>query len=119
MECDVLAGINEISLLFTTDSEIQIINKTYRKKDKATDVLSFPQIDYKNIGFVAPTLGDIVISVETAKVQAKKYEHSLTKEIDRLLVHGILHLLGYDHENVPKNEAQRMRRKEKLILNKI
>lgn len=115
MECDVPKSITEISLVFTDDKTIQELNKNYRGKDKPTDVLSFSQLENPEFGIEPITLGDLVISVETAKRQAKKYEHSLQREIERLLIHGTLHLLGYDHEKVDKNIAQKMRRKEKYV----
>ena len=93
-----------------TDSEIQELNRQYRKKDKPTDVLSFPLADE-----LQPSLlGDVVISIETAARQAQRRHHSLREELQILLIHGILHLLGYDHE-VSRSEAIRMHRKEREI----
>jgi probable rRNA maturation factor len=115
----VPSHISEISLLITNDLEIKNLNSEYRNKDKATDVLSFPQISNTESLIDSSSLGDIVISIDTAKKQALRYKCSLKKELTRLLVHGILHLLGYDHENVSKSEAQRMRRKEKKILSML
>jgi probable rRNA maturation factor len=92
------------------DREIHVLNRQYRQKDKPTDVLSFPLADE-----VQPSLlGDVVISVETAARQARRRHHSLREEIQILLIHGILHLLGYDHE-VSRSEAIRMHRKEREI----
>ena len=93
-----------------TDLEIRRFNRQYRQKDKATDVLSFPLADE-----VQPyLLGDVVISVETAARQARRRHHSLREELQILLIHGILHLLGYDHE-VSRSEAIRMHRKEREV----
>ena len=93
-----------------TDPEIHVLNRQYRKKDKPTDVLSFPLADK-----VQPfLLGDVVISIETAARQAQRRHHSLREELQILLIHGILHLLGYDHE-VSRSEAIRMHRKEREI----
>ena len=115
MECEIPQSIKEISILLTNDEDIRILNRDYRKKDKATDILSFSQLEGEN-SIEPQTLGDLVISTETAKVQAKKYQHSLMKEMTRLIIHGTLHLLGYDHEKVSQSTAQKMRRKEKAIL---
>ncbi len=98
-----------------TDQEIHTLNLQYRKKDKPTDVLSFPLADELQ----PQLLGDVIISVETAARQAQRRSHSLREELQTLLIHGILHLLGYDHE-VSRSEATRMHRKErevKVILN--
>lgn len=83
----------EMSVVLCTDKYIQDLNKQWRDKDAATDVLSFPQNDPDSV-----LLGDVVISVETASEQAKKRAIDLKDEIRILLVHGTLHLLGYDHE---------------------
>ena len=110
---------SEISILFIDDIEMRVLNKRYRGKDKTTDVLSFPQIsDFKsairNPQF-AILLGDVVISLETAKRQAKESGHPFNREVIILLTHGILHLLGYDHEG-DKKKAVEMRRKEKELM---
>jgi probable rRNA maturation factor len=90
-------GLNkaELSIVLVSDAQIRKLNKLYRNKDKPTDVLSFP-IGEKVNGWLI--LGDIVISVDTARRQAKELGHSLEEELKRLLVHGLVHLLGYDHE---------------------
>lgn len=100
----------ELSLALVTDHEIRSLNRQYRGKDKPTDVLSFPLADELH-PFL---LGDVVISVETAARQAQRRGHSLREELQILLIHGILHLLGYDHE-VSRSEAIRMHRKEREI----
>lgn len=100
----------ELSIALVTDPEIHSLNRQYRQKDKPTDVLSFPLADD-----VCPALlGDVVISVDTATRQAHRRGHSLREEIQTLLIHGVLHLLGYDHE-VSRSEAIRMRKKEREI----
>ncbi len=92
----------EISLLFTGDAFIRKLNKEYRGKDESTDVLSFVQLDTKETfpskgnRFYA---GDIVISMETLAQNATYFNISMNDELKRLLVHGILHLSGMDHEN--------------------
>ena len=98
----------ELSIFFTDNSRIKELNKTYRAIDKPTDVLSFPMDE----PFL---LGDIVISVEMAESQAGKFKWSLDKELARLLIHGILHLLGYEHVKGGR-QARNMREKEKEIF---
>ena len=96
----------ELSILFTGNTRIRKLNARYREIDKATDVLSFPQ----NIRgeTESPLLGDVVISVETAWLQAKKHKLSFDEEMALLLIHGILHLMGYDHEK-SSTEAKHMK----------
>jgi probable rRNA maturation factor len=91
IEATGLAG--EVSVLLTEDEAIRTLNRTYRGKDKATDVLSFPAAET-----AAGVAGDLVISLETALRQAEERGHSLETEIRVLLLHGLLHLAGYDHE---------------------
>lgn len=105
-------------MVLTDDSEIQELNRSFRQKDRPTDVLSFPANE-KDDPFPSTSLGDVVISVDTARRQANEYGVLFEEEITRLLLHGILHLLGYDHEGVPPVEAQAMRRLEKATLEKI
>jgi probable rRNA maturation factor len=109
-------SVASVSVLFTDNKEIQLLNSEYRGKDKPTDVLSFSHIEGEDSGQPATILGDLIISLETAKRQAPKFGNTFPKEIARLLVHGILHLAGYDHENVSAKEAQRMRRTERKIF---
>lgn len=87
----------ELSVSLVTDHEIQRLNRKYRGKDIPTDVLSFSMREGQAIGQPGQ-LGDIVISVDTAARQAESLGHSLADEIDELLLHGLLHLQGYDHE---------------------
>ncbi|MCA9443809.1 MAG: rRNA maturation RNase YbeY [Candidatus Omnitrophica bacterium] len=88
---------SELSLLLTTDERIQELNATYRGKPVPTDVLSFRQEEEGGPG-LGNLLGDIVISVPTAERQARENGISLDEEIEALAVHGLLHLLGHDHE---------------------
>lgn len=111
-ELEIPERIAELSVLLTDDEQIHELNRDYRGKDKPTDVLSFSQLEADEEDQVATVLGDIVISVDTAKRQAKERELRTGEEILRLLVHGLLHLLGYEHEGVPREEAEIMRRKE-------
>jgi probable rRNA maturation factor len=114
---DVLGlGAAELSLVLVSDRVMHDLNRAWRGKDRPTDVLAFAQAEEGP----APhgLLGDVVISVDTARRQAASFGHSLVVEADRLLVHGLLHLLGYDHERSPA-EARRMQRKERAVLRAI
>lgn len=88
----------DVELLLTNNPEIQELNKQYRDKDKPTDVLSFSLDDPEH-------LGQIIISLERATEQAKEIGNTLEEELKFLFCHGVLHLLGYDHEN-PTDEAE-------------
>jgi probable rRNA maturation factor len=116
------AGSAEVSVSFMNDEQIRELNAQYRKKDIATDVLSFPITEngkYEiNPDTNAAILGDIVISLERAAVQSEIYGHSFSREVSFLVVHSMLHLLGYDHENGGL-EALAMREKEEVILNAL
>ena len=108
----------EISILFTSDEHIKELNKTYRKKNRPTDVLAFSQNEGDLIGTNTNILGDVVVSTDTAKRQADERSHSVEKEIFILLIHGILHLLGFDHEK-EKKDLKKMQSKEKELLTLI
>jgi len=99
-----------INLILVDGQTIQVLNKKYRGSDKRTDVLSFP-LEIPGV----PILGDIIIDIDMAEEQ--KGENSLIEEIQYLLLHGILHLLGYDHLNKKENEI--MKKKESKYWNKI
>jgi rRNA maturation RNase YbeY len=94
---------------------MRTLNRQYRGKDRTTDVLSFALREGPFADLQPEFLGDIVISVPVAAKQAREAGHSLAREIELLLVHGLLHLLGYDHER-SLAEARRMRRKERLLV---
>ena len=119
LEAEHFEGPAEISVTFVDNAEIQQLNKQYRDKDQATDVLSFPLgQDGKSLSIEdngCKLLGDIVISMERAMEQAELYGHSLQREVAYLTVHSMLHLLGYDHE-AGGLEAVRMREKEEAVL---
>ncbi len=102
----------ELSLTLVKDKEIRALNKKWRRKDKATDVLSFPAGDMP--GQPRRPLGDVIISVDTAKRQAKEFQNSLQHELDRYLAHGLLHLLGFDH--LRPRDAEKMARAEVKLL---
>ena len=137
---DLLEAINrenlELSLVFTDDEHIRQLNRDWRGKDKPTDVLSFPQ-DFPDRAFseylITPEaqlmialreckncklLGDIVISVDTARRQAKEYGVPLEEEIKRLIVHGLVHLLGFDHER-SEWEEEKFRHVEELLIHLV
>ena len=100
---------HEFSILLTNDKEMKNLNYKFRKKNKTTDVLSFPiKINNKKILYV----GDIAISYEIIKERSKKTNFSL--EFDKVWIHGYLHLIGYDHKKL--NEFKKMFKKEKSIL---
>ena len=102
------AARGTVTLVVTSDRRIRGLNRTWRGQDKATDVLSFPAGDDPG---PAPHLGDIVISRETAARQARHEGHSLATELRVLALHGLLHLLGYDHER----DSGRMARIERRL----
>lgn len=102
----------ELSLVLVNDMYIRNLNWKYRKKDLATDVLAFPMRDSR--GLSGPVLGDVVISVETAKREARKRKKTFQEELDLYFVHGILHLLGYDDEK--PRARKKMKTKEQEIL---
>lgn len=109
----------EISLVLVNDKQIQDLNHDYRNINQPTDVLSFAlrETSEDELDFITEDqwlLGDIVISVETAQRQAKEYGHSLERELGFLIVHGCLHLLGYDHETEEGRSI--MREKEENVL---
>lgn len=99
---DILKELNldnvELSISLVDNETIQNINREWRGKDKPTDVLSFPLDEESPLGYKYRLLGDVVISLPFAKEQAGKIGLSYKEEVLRLLIHGILHLLGYDHE---------------------
>ena len=106
-----------LSVLLCDDQCIQPLNRSYRGKDRATDVLSFAQREGDFAFAEDDVLGDVIISVETAARQATEKQHPVDKEMTILLVHGILHLLGYDH--IEDDEAVIMEAKEKEILDQL
>ncbi len=111
----------EVSVSFVDNAEIRDLNKKFRGMDKSTDVLSFPLFDYEGESEEPPVdemlgmLGDIVLSLEQADLQAKEYGHSFEREVAFLTVHSMLHLLGYDHETGEEDEAD-MRRRQSAVM---
>jgi probable rRNA maturation factor len=106
-----------LSLLLVGDDAIRALNHRYRGKDKATDVLSFPLDDGMQGGTHERLLGDVVISVDTARRQAGTYRAPLQRELYRLLIHGLLHLKGHDH--VRAGERRTMQREERRLARAI
>ncbi len=104
---------SEISIEFVGGARMRRLNRDYRQKDRTTDVLAFACREAG--GPASPMLGDVVVSVPTAMRQAVSLKHSLDEELVRLLIHGLLHVVGYDHECGEK-EARRMRRKEEKLF---
>ena len=115
----------EISLMFTDDAEIRELNREHRNIDRATDVLSFPLLEYDEEGNIIEEymdfnpdgemfLGDIVISLERASAQAEEYGHSFEREIGFLTVHSMLHLFGYDHMT-PEDEEEMFGYQEDIL----
>jgi probable rRNA maturation factor len=107
----------EVSIVFVDNPRIQALNKQYRGVDSPTDVLSFSMQEGENIPGEDNLLGDVIISLETALHQAKEFGHSVEREIAYLAVHGVLHLLGYDH--IDEADRKQMREKEESIMQKI
>jgi probable rRNA maturation factor len=119
-EEDIPESVTELSVSFITDSEMQVLNRDYRGKDRPTDVLSFSQLEGEDDFFGVPTvLGDLVVSLDTCKTQAIEYQVTESQELVRLLIHGLLHLMGYDHEDVPESEVIRMQTKEDELMELI
>jgi len=108
---------SELSIVLADDGVVRELNRAYRDHDETTDVLSFAQAEGETFARgdeAAPHLGDVVISLDTARRQAREYGQSPQDEVAHLLVHGILHLLGYDHAE-PDDERV-MRAREDAIL---
>ena len=137
-ECFENEGLDKlklyVSITLTVPEKIQEINKKYRNIDRATDVLSFPMLDYPNkkcfkdfyidynfdetfLDGDELVLGDIVLSLERALEQSEEYNHSYKREVSYLVVHSILHLLGYDH--MEENDRIKMRAREEYFLSKL
>jgi probable rRNA maturation factor len=126
LECEDVNVKCEISVLITDDEEIHSINAQFRNVDRATDVLSFPMQNLTPENFdpdmmqadpesgILP-LGDIVISVDRIKAQAEEFGHSRRRELSYLLVHSVMHLLGYDHVDEGKMKKQ-MRCHEDAVM---
>ena len=119
LQVEQFAESAEISVVLTDDEHIQELNRKYRGSDRPTDVLAFSQIEGEQAKAQAErvALGDVVISVDTAERQAAEQGHALENELDLLIIHGVLHLLGYDDEM--EADAAEMRWHEKRILDEL
>ena len=114
-------GRSELSVELVGNGRIRRLNRSYRKKDRITDVLAFPIREAmmpRGVRGPSVMLGDVVVSVPVAVHQAKEAGRSVEAELAALLVHGVLHLCGYDHERSPR-DAMRMSRRERAVLQAI
>ena len=130
LDAEGIEALCEINILITDDIGIHGINKAARNIDRPTDVLSFPMFElepgnppadweeYKDPGTNAVPLGDMVISLERARAQAKEFGHSVKREVGYLPIHSMLHLLGYDHLDEGEMKRQ-MRAREEAIASTI
>ena len=107
----------ELSILLTDDAVIAELNRRYLRKNGPTNVLAFPMKE-ENLSERPAMLGDVVISIDTARKESNQSGEPLERTVSRLLIHGILHLLGYDHEK-SRVEARRMKKEEARLLEVI
>jgi probable rRNA maturation factor len=121
LQVEKVVAKSEVSLVLTGDEKILALNKQYLQEDRPTDVLSFPMNEqsksrtvFVNIPDGKRHLGEVIISYPQAVKQAKEHGHSVKREVVILLIHGILHLLGYDHDIPERKKA--MNRKESAII---
>lgn len=112
-----LAGTSELSVVFTDDAAIQALNAQWRNKDKPTNVLSFPAFPPAKGGRLPPMLGDIVLAAETVVREATEEKKPVENHVSHLVIHGLLHLLGYDHET--DDEAEEMEAVERAALARL
>jgi probable rRNA maturation factor len=124
LQAENVPAIVEISLVMTGQARIRELNREYRHQDRPTDVLSFSMQESRGeeepAAFIGPPdgllhLGEVIISYPQAAIQAQEHGHSIRKEIAILIVHGVLHILGYDHEQPEKKPAMTAREKEILF----
>ena len=111
-----VAKPTELSIVLSCDAEIRLLNRDYRGKDEATNVLSFPQHLSSELSGIE-MLGDIILALETVTMEAHRDRKSLASHLRHLVIHGVLHLLGYDHETEEK--ATEMERQEIEILARL
>jgi probable rRNA maturation factor len=109
--------VADVFLLFTSDADMQVLNRVWRGKDTPTNVLSFPTVDMALPDGESAPLGDVVLAIETVAREAAQQGKTLGDHTSHLIVHGILHLLGYDHETDP--EADAMENEERRILARL
>jgi probable rRNA maturation factor len=106
----------EVSVLFTDDTRIRVLNRQFRGRDRPTNVLSFPAAPM-NPGRLGPALGDLALALETVTGEATSLGLTLNNHVTHLIIHGFLHLLGFDHE--VESEAVAMERLEAAILARL
>jgi probable rRNA maturation factor len=109
---------HELSIVITDDAQVRELNRTYRGKDEPTNVLSFPMQEGEFSDITPGLLGDVVISLDTTEAEAIAAGISTDERISQLLVHGILHLFGFDHE-LGENQAREMEEKSLELLRRI
>jgi probable rRNA maturation factor len=109
---------HELSIVITDDAQVRELNRTYRGKDEPTNVLSFPMQEGEFSDITPGLLGDVVISLDTAEAEAIAAGISTDERMSQLLVHGILHLFGFDHE-LGENQAREMKEKSLALLRRI
>ena len=112
-----VVGSSELSIVFSDDAHIRTLNAGWRGKDKPTNVLSFPAFPFPKGGKLPPMLGDIVLAAETVAREATLEEKPFENHITHLVIHGLLHLLGYDHET--DAEAEEMEAIERAALARL
>jgi rRNA maturation RNase YbeY len=105
----------ELSLVLASNRLLQKLNRTYRNQNRPTNVLAFPQEPVAGHEATTPLLGDVVVSLPIAQQEARELQQSLEDRVLYLLLHGLLHLLGYDHERSPA-DRRRMHRRERALL---
>ena len=108
-------GNAELSIVLANDQFLRELNRTYRDKDRPTNVLAFPQLPMPTMENVPSLLGDVVVSLPTAAREARESDQPVEAHVLYLVLHGILHLLGYEHEHSPA-ERQRMEALEQTVL---
>lgn len=108
----------ELSILFVDDTKMTELNRAYRGKSGPTNVLAFPMTEEAGRGVASGMLGDIVISVDSAQRESEETGEILENTVYRLLVHGLLHLLGFDHE-LSADDALRMEKEQERLLKMI
>lgn len=111
------SGASELSIVFSDDANIRELNAGWRGKDNPTNVLSFPAFPVSGGGSLPPMLGDIVLAAETVLREAELEQKPLENHISHLVIHGLLHLLGYDHET--DAEAEEMEAAERAALARL
>ncbi len=116
-EIDAKGASSELSLVFSDDAHIRTLNVGWRGKDKPTNVLSFPAFPGDHRHTLPPMLGDVVLAAETVAAEADAEGKPLAHHIAHLIVHGVLHLIGYDHET--EAEAEEMEATERRVLARL